>query len=189
LGSLVIVGCRVVPPTVTDVDHNVYPTVALGSQVWMAANLRSTRGPDGTALFSHLPNDDSTMVPDYGRLYDWASAQHACMNGWHLPSDGEWALLAAHLGAAAGGALKDRGFWAPPSTGATNASGFGARPAGYWNGGEFDNLFGRMAAFWSSTPLDTNLVWTRVLANAHDSLRRASQHAHYGFSVRCVRTR
>lgn len=185
--ALTLTTCQRAPRTVVDIDQNTYPVVAIGAQVWLAANLRTSRSADGVALETHPTNEDSTGAPVYGLLYNWATAQHACMRGWHLPSDSEWALLAALLGPSAGGALKDTIGWLLPNVGATNHLGFAARAAGYWSGGEFDSQFGQTAVFWSATPQDTHFVWTRTLASGHDSLRRVPQHPNFGFSVRCVK--
>jgi uncharacterized protein (TIGR02145 family) len=79
---------------VRDVDGNVYPAVTIGSQVWMAKNLQTTRYPDGTPipLVDSIPvwdvldenskaycwyGDDEKNKNTYGALYTWAAA----MNG------------------------------------------------------------------------------------------------------------
>jgi uncharacterized protein (TIGR02145 family) len=79
---------------VTDIDRNTYRVVTIGSQVWMAENLRASRYADGTPI--PLVEDqttwgdltisdkafcyysyDSTYKEDYGALYSWPAA----MNG------------------------------------------------------------------------------------------------------------
>jgi uncharacterized protein (TIGR02145 family) len=181
----VLVACGA--PSVTDIDRNTYPAVTIGDRVWLGANLRVTRAPDGTVLPTHAPNDDPSLAGRFGLLYDWAAAKRACMRGWHLPTDEDWARLDGAPGAGTAGALKDTVGWSVPNIGATNGSRFAARGAGYWNGGEFDNMFGRVAVYWSATPADTHFVWTRTMRSGDDSLRRVVQHPNYGFAVRCVR--
>jgi len=108
---------------VTDIEGNIYKTVKIGNQWWMAENLKTTRYADDSAMingagagiisgdyttkyyFAYDNND--TNVETYGRLYTWAAAmngseiersQGACPNGWHLPSDDEWKELEIFLG-------------------------------------------------------------------------------------------
>lgn len=111
--------------TVTDYDGNEYNTVIIGSQVWMAENLRTTHYADGTDItylrsWSNLItyskafswyDDDLTNKETYGALYTWAAAingadgsnknpsgiQGVCPTGWHLPSDAEWTQMANYL--------------------------------------------------------------------------------------------
>ena len=103
---------------VTDIDGNVYKTVKLGNQVWMAENLRTTRYADGTPIplgtessydvaYRYYPDDNSANVSDCGCLYNWpavmngslsssanpSGVQGICPDGWHVPSDAEWTEL------------------------------------------------------------------------------------------------
>ena len=107
---------------VTDIDGNVYKTVKLGNQVWMAENLRTTRYADGTPIplgteassttaYRYYPDDNSANVSDYGYLYNWAAVmngsassdanpsvvQDICPDGWHVPSDAEWTELTNYV--------------------------------------------------------------------------------------------
>lgn len=96
-------------PTVTDFDGNVYNTVQIGNQCWMASNLNTTRTATGI-LINRYCYSGFTCEP-YGGLYTWSTAingatssnnnpsgvQGICPNGWHLPSDAEWTQLIDYL--------------------------------------------------------------------------------------------
>jgi uncharacterized protein (TIGR02145 family) len=94
--------------TVTDIEGNVYNTVTIGKQVWMAENLKTTRLNDNTeiplhsdnkdwkALFSPAyfwyDNEEEANKNTYGALYNWYSVNthKLCPAGWHIPDDREW---------------------------------------------------------------------------------------------------
>ncbi len=102
--------------TVTDIEGNVYKTIEIGSQTWMAENLRTTRFTDNTEI--DLVTDDSiwgsTAYPGYcwyenneelfgniyGAYYNWMAVytSRLCPAGWHVPSDAEWKTLEMNLG-------------------------------------------------------------------------------------------
>ena len=102
--------------SVTDIDGNTYATIQIGTQVWMAENLRTTRYRNGDPIpnvtdkgkwgglssgaWCHYENDPKHEVP-YGKLYNWYTVndpRKVCPAGWHLPTDGEWQQMEAALG-------------------------------------------------------------------------------------------
>jgi len=187
LGGLLLACQHSAPRQVTDIDGNSYRTVVLGTQTWLAENLRVARSPAGAPLATFAPNHDAAAIPDYGLLYDWDAALEACPTGWHLPSDAEWTLLERFLGSNVAPRLRDHGHWPDDAASPADATPFHARPAGYGNEGDFENFFGSRALFWTATRQDSHFVWSRVLLSDQPELRRAPQHPQYGFSVRCVR--
>ena len=98
--------------TVTDIDGNVYQTVQIGDQVWMAENLRTTHYTDGTPITGvYTYDDDPEHAENYGKLYTWdavmngesssngnpSGVQGVCPDGWHVPSDDEWTELTDYI--------------------------------------------------------------------------------------------
>jgi len=98
----------------TDMDGNVYKTVKIGAQVWMAENLRTTKYNDGTSIpkitddttWSHLTspgycyyNNDTANKNTYGALYNWYTVNTGKLapTGWHVPTDAEWKTLGDYL--------------------------------------------------------------------------------------------
>jgi uncharacterized protein (TIGR02145 family) len=195
--------------TVTDTDGNVYHTVKIGTQIWTAENLKTTKFNDGTAIPSGEPwgnsttagkycwfrNDSATYKKTYGALYNWYAAHSGKLapTGWHVPTDAEWDTLSAYLGGedVAGGALKEAGttHWESPNTGATNSSGFSALPGGYRNyDGQSCDIFSS-GNWWSTTELTDNSPFANKCYIYSDNSRIYRSHPtkNYGFSVRLVR--
>jgi uncharacterized protein (TIGR02145 family) len=119
---------------ITDVDGNVYRTVEIGDQCWMAENLAVEHYRNGDAILTGrdltggdrwnwqattsgafaVYDDDPATKGIYGLLYNWyavADPRSICPDGWHVPTDGEWTELTDHLGGTgvAGGKMKTTG--------------------------------------------------------------------------------
>ena len=170
-------------PTLSDADGNVYASKKFGKTLWMTENLRVTHDRSGAEISYFFPNEDSINVAAYGLFYDYETACKVCPDGWKLPSNQDWEALLSHFSWDAS-VLKDTGFWDKESN--TNTSSFSARPAGYGNT-EHPNKFQHSSIFWSSTREDDHFIWTYIFEEARDSVRTASQHPTYGFSVRCIK--
>ena len=179
----------------TDIDGNVYDTVVIGTQVWMAENLRTTRLNDGTEI--PLVESDTTWanlrspgycwygdyeaffrLNHYGALYNFhaVGTGKLCPEGWHVPDTDEWYTLLLFLGdEIAGGKMKYTGTrdWLQPNTGATNESGFNALPGGFRNTYYKDYQRFRVSGhFWHSNRSDV----MRVGYNSSDVIHSTLQH-------------
>jgi uncharacterized protein (TIGR02145 family) len=158
---------------VTDIDGNIYKTVALGNQIWMAENLKVTHYSNGDPI-SNVPDslrwiylktgaycsyrnlDSNSKI--YGQLYNWYAVndrRSLCPVGWHVPSHTEIDSLVFFVGGwrVAGGMLKEAGYshWRSPNTGADNITGFSALPGGFRSHLGGFNKKGDVGIFWSST--------------------------------------
>jgi len=199
--------------SITDIDGNTYATIRIGTQVWMAENLRTTRYWNGdtipnvtdddawsqldvstTGAWCHYDNNPNYEVP-YGKLYNWyvvADPRNVCPTGWHLPTDAEWTVLSDHLGGAsvAGGKMKSAGtwYWLVGNTGATNESGFSGLPVGfrYYAHGVFYYL-DLIGYWWSASEAGADYTWGRYLDYYIAATGRNSYYGNNAFSVRCLR--
>ncbi len=89
--------------TVTDIDGNVYKTVKIGNQVWMAENLKVIHYRNGDEIPHHADDGDWNSstgawcsydnekgnVEIYGRLYNWFAQNDSrglAPEGWHVPT-------------------------------------------------------------------------------------------------------
>jgi uncharacterized protein (TIGR02145 family) len=102
--------------TATDIDGNVYQTVAIGTQIWMGSNLRTTKFNDGTPIpnvtanaawaalltsgfcsYDNTPSADT--IGSYGLLYNWYAVNTGklCPTGWHVPTLVDWNNLTNFL--------------------------------------------------------------------------------------------
>lgn len=194
--------------SVRDIDGNYYETVTIGTQVWMAENLKVSRYRNGEPIeqvadkdsWKNLtdrggwcyPNNDSIQEKTLGKLYNWfavSDPRGICPQGWHVPSDGEWQALIEYLGGskAAGGKLKATSLWDYPNEGATNSTSFTAMPAGarYFEGKFF--FTGSFTGFWSATEGNRDFVWMYYLESGNTRITRIFFGKRNALSCRCVR--
>jgi len=97
-----------------DCDGNVYETIQIGEQLWMAENLKVTHYNNGDTI-SYPSNEDFGSFDEgqygvydndpsnadiYGNLYNWAVVNDdrgICPDGFHVPSDEEFIELEMEL--------------------------------------------------------------------------------------------
>jgi uncharacterized protein (TIGR02145 family) len=200
----------------TDIDGNNYSSVTIGTQVWMAENLKVTKYNDnatvdipnvtGEAAWTGLTtpaycwynNNAAAYKATYGALYNWYTVDAAsnggknvCPAGWHVPTDAEWTTLTNYLGgeSIAGGKLKEIGttHWTSPNTGATDETGFTAIPGGARNyDGTFRNI-GNYAGWWSATEFGPSSAWSRSLYYNDTDVNTTDDYKKDGLSVRCLK--
>ena len=191
--------------TIKDIDGNIYKTICIGNQIWMAENLKVSRYRNGdpipnvtkdeewsklkTGAWCNYANDIS-IDSEYGKLYNFYAVvdkRGLAPKGWHVPSDEELETLITFLGGEdkAGGELKEEELmhWRNPNKGATNKSGFSALPGG---GRGYDGMFdyiGEEIYLWSSSD-----AWYRFIYY-YDSIVHRDRYRgeKCGFSVRCIR--
>ncbi|WNJ19074.1 fibrobacter succinogenes major paralogous domain-containing protein [Pontibacter sp. G13] len=167
----------------TDTSGNRYQIRQYGNTLWMTENLRTTRDAQGDLVTYYFPNGAPSNAAEFGLLYDFETACKVCPRGWKLPTNEDWDSLLRMANLAA--SFKDSLFWNGESN--SNESGFTLRPSGYGNEGEHDNQFGERAILWSCTWDGKEFVWTYIAESGRDSIRSASQHPPYAFSVRCIK--
>lgn len=99
--------------TVTDIDGNIYKTVKIGNQWWMAENLEVTKFRDGSPvpyiqdpLVAWTNTQEAYCIYDNvqnapGFLYKYnviINPSQLAPQGWHIPTDMEWKQLETQLG-------------------------------------------------------------------------------------------
>ena len=198
--------------SLVDIDGNVYKIVKIGSQIWMAENLKVTHYNDGVAIPNITDNNawvnqrtgaycDYDNTPSnseiYGRLYNcytvWTGKLAPA--GWHVPSEADWFLLCKNI-QNDGGTLKETGYnhWWSPNTGATNSTGFTALP----NGGRYgNNLYAtpgyynihENSTWWSSETFTDPENAEEFILSYQTSLiyYSFSQKAKEGYGVRLIK--
>jgi uncharacterized protein (TIGR02145 family) len=158
-----------------DIEGTKCKSIDIGTQTWMAENLKTVTYIDGTKIYEYSPfgmppnagayrfyGNEADFSGKYGNTYNWYAVNSGklCPAGWHVASDSEWIQLIDYVGGTtvAGGKLKETGtlHWDSPIAGAENSSGFSATGSGDFVDLAADGThntfpwdFKRIAYFWS----------------------------------------
>ncbi len=203
------------PLVMDERDGQIYRTVQIGTQVWMAENLNFDYN-EGSAT-SLCYNDDADSCEIYGRLYTWAAAMDSaavfsddgkgcgygnacsasgkvrgvCPAGWHLPDTTEWRTLLAYVSAnmtKVSGESVALALKATSGWDGYNGSdefGFGALPAGRGYASSFFSAT-QVAEFWSLTKHDAYGGYTLSINNKY-VYGIGTTVKKYALSVRCLK--
>ncbi|MBC8192252.1 MAG: fibronectin type III domain-containing protein, partial [FCB group bacterium] len=159
-GSAITTACL---SCMVDYDGNIYETIQIGDQVWMAENLRVTHYRDGTAIPNLTSDGDWTSTSTgaycyyannsvngetYGALYNWyavTDGRDIAPEGWHVPTDADWKELEMFLGMSQSEA---------DATGyrGTNEGSKLAGNAGLWTDGSLENNSGFGTSGFTALP-------------------------------------
>lgn len=178
---------------IADIDGNLYQSVKIGNQVWLASNLKATKYSNGDVISSgiYVQGNDLNNATIYGRLYTWTVAvdgRNVCPTGWHVPSEVEWNVLLSNVISPAD--LKEQGLvhWFSPNTGATNTVSFTALPGGYFDGSVTTGLKA-IASFWFKD--EVGAIYGRGFKlyynNSPNPGDYVNSEKNTAFSVRCLK--
>lgn len=206
-GNAVVI--RTMQGTVTDIDGNVYQTVLIGTQEWMAENLKVTHYRNGDAIPNITDNtqwanttagawcsnnNDPANKNIYGLLYNFSTItdiRSACPAGWHVPDDTEWGILFNYLGG-----KEIAGYKMMPALkdafnvirGGDNSSGFTALLGGSRHLTGVFQFPGVVGDFWSSTITgkwkESNYVSISV---GRKEIWSGYNYDNSGLSIRCIK--
>lgn len=162
-------------------ETNIYPIVKIGTQYWMAENLRAKYLNDGTsipmykgtqvvewkALTSpawHVIYDDVDdeygIFTEYGCMYNGYAVKDdkIAPKGWAVTSADDWTVLKTYLGTGGGGKVRSTSpaVW-NDGVSASNLSGLNIPGGGYFNpAGDGDDRLGEQVYYWT-TSIGTDL--------------------------------
>ncbi len=172
--------------TLTDSrDGQVYRTVKIGSQWWMAENFNLI-----ITGRSHCYRDIDSNCSIYGRLYTLDAALENSPPGWHLPTDAEWMQLETYLGIRTEEVdnFGERGVFTGFLLGRDGGPGFDALYGGYHN-----NRVGKdghknwESHFWTATKDREAKPIIRVITHTSGPVVRLGTMYHGGSAVRYIK--
>jgi uncharacterized protein (TIGR02145 family) len=186
--------------TMSDIDGNVYKTVKIGNQWWMAENLKVTNFNTGRSIFYatdstewydyHLPyycayNFRKANADTFGYLYNWYAAIHPNLapEGWHVPTDEEWKELFEFL---IDKSNNDSLALTEDETNYSDHYGFTCLPGGICTRNSRFFSLGKYGHFWSSSLSDTNYLFRNVSSHSTNE-NKGSNIKKAGLSIRCVK--
>lgn len=165
-------------------DGQIYKTVKIGNQWWMAENFNfKCEG-------SYCYNDSDSNCLIYGKLYTLEAALLHVPEGWRLPSDQDWKQLEAYLGIAPDelDKLGGRGRFSGRLLSNGGGSGFDALSAGYFSWCKnASNHLRYEADFWTSTYTQEGLPILRIILTRSGKVIRYWPGCQSACSVRYIK--
>lgn len=189
-------------------DNQLYETVEIGNQCWMAENLNygvmiqsSQVAADNNMAEKYCYNNDIQYCNTQGGLYRWpelmkyysADPQGLCPDGWHVPSDTDWYELETYLDPSITdpNIIGVRGVIVGTKLKIGGNSGFDALLSGIYAGN--NNFYGQspyvedFGTYATSTSHSIYDVWLRAFLDTQSGVSREYGSKYYSTAVRCIR--
>lgn len=195
---------------VQDHEGNTYKTTQIGSQTWMAENLRvktfrngdkilhaKTKeewvkaGENKTPAWCYYENKQENEIK-YGILYNWYAVNDErglAPEGWKVPSENDWEKLDKYLfkGKNIGGIkLKSTTGWEGGLNG-DNETGFNGLAVGYREKDGKFYLQNIMGFFWSTSSINEVDAKVYYLAADKPNIEKGPNFKANGYSIRCIK--
>ena len=201
------------PYIAVDADGNEYHTVRIGCECWTASNLKTVTGAPNSMVYkcNDYPNETENEEK-FGRLYTWYTAVNVpegdntteptvsiaaystypyvhgiCPTGWAIPSTENFTSMVGIAGGVNAVKSSSNLYWLPGAEG-NDASGFGARGAGYYDSSaeRFMNLMGE-TYFWTYETSSSYGGKCAVISYYCPELLIQDKLKGMGYSIRCIR--
>jgi uncharacterized protein (TIGR02145 family) len=197
-----------------DIDRNIYKSVKIGKQEWLAENLTTTRYNDGTLIqnvkdrerwdmfgigaWCYYENDELNNGM-FGKLYNSFvvnNDKNVCPIGWHIPSFYEWIVLKEFIGGdeIAGGKMKKykNSSWNIKYIDSLNNCYFNALPSGFRNktNQKEDFIMKNKATAWWCKPLDIRALANRhynIITNDENKIYEVWDYENTSMPIRCIK--
>jgi uncharacterized protein (TIGR02145 family) len=189
---------------VKDFEGNVYKTVKIGTQVWMAENLKVTHYRNGETIPDIMDpkqwdlltsgaccqfNDDPVYTKAFGLIYNWYTTEdvrNVCPEGWHVPAESEWVTLVSFL--AGENVTSVRTGKIAPNLINLNESMFKALPEGFRGyDGEFTGLGYGGGGWWSATSASQETAYYHNVNYNTAGKNRMEGRKKFGYNIRCIK--
>lgn len=188
--------------TITDIENNVYKTVKIGNQYWMAEDLRVAHYKNGE-LLTQINNSEDWLNLTTGAFIDFSTTirlynKYAALNyrgiapeGWHVSTAADWRELIEYVGGSdkAGIVLRSKKYW--KANRGTDEFGFAATPGGKFNGEVLSPTFIQGIYWWSSTfdSHTSNVIsfFIEPNTNTNSAIIENIEDNDAGISIRCVK--
>lgn len=195
--------------TLIDFDGNIYQTIIIGDQIWMAENLKVTHYRNGDSIFN-IQNDydwdvifsgaycsynnDDSNIDDYGLLYNWYAVNDArglAPSGWHIPTKKDWETLINYLfpDSAVYKTLEQGSKdWISLTPNAINENEFNSRPGGFRDYNGSFRAKDYKCYWWASNELRYYFAYSILFSQSNPFyFFLSASNKQNGLSVRCIK--
>ena len=143
-------------------DNQIYNTVTIGTQVWMAQNLNYN------LTGSLCPAGSADSCAKYGRLYNSTQLTGVAISGWHVPTEADWQKLELHYGMSQAEIdVVNVGVRGNKRDSIIAGKPFNALYAGYYNSSNYINN-GTAVGFWTSNTFFRQISTNDLSINKYD---------------------